>query len=608
MLSILNPLLLWGLVAVSVPILIHLLMRQRPRPRPWAAMHWLLAAAQVAQRRYRLTNLLLLLLRCLAILALVLAVSRPSLRGIGSAGDVVFVVDITTSTGATAHSAPIPALAARLHAADLPSRSARVITVGRDVIPRYSGDMAGAIELLERVENDYAAGGLDRAAEPPLVEGLLAALQESDQVVLVSDFRRDLAAQLQDILADRVHAVHQLRIGEDRENALVADVLLDQDVLPRQPSRLALRLQGAAEQARMRIDGGSASTLDLPDQDSDGWMHVALPAMRPGQRMLHIELINDGLLADNTVEFPILVRDHIPALSIGERRDVVSVALAADPLRMDHRRIAAAATGATPLPDMGGVVVLRDVPPDPTPLIDWLRAGGVLWTDTAVLQQDERWAALLDERIERLDDQPGGRLRSRIGDLNENFSRTVLPTVAAWQLPAQDAATVELWAGEQAVVITVPVERGFLIIESQDLSSVAEFRTTGAVPEWVIRTLRQRTLQVHQPMLLESGTRSDHDLLLDRDGTQEHVTAGSTAQLQPGYWRQADGERGLVVTPNREEGRLRMLSEAADWDRMDWLLSDDRGRDWGRALLLVLFLILMVEGMFAAWAGRTYGR
>ena len=68
MFAAIHPLLLWGTAAVMVPVLIHLLLRQRPRPRPWAAMRWLQAAMQRAQRRYKLTNLLLLLLRCLIIL------------------------------------------------------------------------------------------------------------------------------------------------------------------------------------------------------------------------------------------------------------------------------------------------------------------------------------------------------------------------------------------------------------------------------------------------------------------------------------------------------------------------------------------------------------
>ncbi|TVR14261.1 MAG: hypothetical protein EA401_04870 [Planctomycetota bacterium] len=614
MFSLLNPLLLWGMVAVSVPILIHLLMRQRPRPRPWAAMQWLLAAAQVAQRRYRLTNLLLLLLRCLAIIALVLAVSRPSLRGVGSAGDVVFVVDITTSTGPTAQTTPLQALAARLHAADIPSRSARVITVGRDVIPRYHGDIAGAIAVLEGLENDYAAGGLDLAAQSPLLERMTSALEDSDQVILVSDFRRDTAERLQEIVDEHVHTVQRLRIGEDTGNALISDIAFDQDILPRQASRLALRVQGVAAEARLRIDGGQASTVELPEQDGEGWMHISLPALSPGKRMLHIELINQGLLADNALEFPLFVRDAIPVLSIGSRRDVVSVAADADPLRMDFRRVSAAAAGATPLPDPGGVVVLRELPPDPMPLLAWLHSGGVLWTDASVLQGDERWHSLLPSGVEHDPDQPGGRLRSAIAELNENFARTVLPEVSAWQLPAEHPARVELSAGEAALVISFPVGQGMLIAESEDLSANADFRTTGAVPEWALRTLRLRTMQVRQPALLESGTRSDVDLDLERDGNQERIAQGTVAQLQPGYWRYVNGESdaadrvGVVVTPNRQEGVLRMLPEAADWNQLDVVFSDDRGRDWGWALLLVLLLVLMTEGLFAAWAGRAYGR
>src|SRR5688572_31930749 len=98
--SALHPLLLWGVAAVSVPILIHLMLRQRPRPRPWAAMRWLAAALQVAQRKYRLTNLLLLLLRCLVVAFAALAVARPNLAGLGSGGRLVLVVDASASMGA----------------------------------------------------------------------------------------------------------------------------------------------------------------------------------------------------------------------------------------------------------------------------------------------------------------------------------------------------------------------------------------------------------------------------------------------------------------------------------------------------------------------------
>ena len=76
--AFLNPLMLWGLAAASVPIVIHLLNRRRYRTQRWAAMEWLLAAARKNQKRLRMENLLLLLLRTCAVLFLALALARPT--------------------------------------------------------------------------------------------------------------------------------------------------------------------------------------------------------------------------------------------------------------------------------------------------------------------------------------------------------------------------------------------------------------------------------------------------------------------------------------------------------------------------------------------------
>lgn len=82
LLSLLNPLMLWGATLVAAPVLIHLLSRRRKIRRPWAAMHWLVRAERVSRRRVRIENLLLLLLRCLALLLLALAMARPVIRQI----------------------------------------------------------------------------------------------------------------------------------------------------------------------------------------------------------------------------------------------------------------------------------------------------------------------------------------------------------------------------------------------------------------------------------------------------------------------------------------------------------------------------------------------
>jgi hypothetical protein len=66
-----------GLVAVLLPILIHLLNKRKFRVVDWAAMEFLLDADKKNRRRIRLENLILLLLRCLAVLFIGLLLARP---------------------------------------------------------------------------------------------------------------------------------------------------------------------------------------------------------------------------------------------------------------------------------------------------------------------------------------------------------------------------------------------------------------------------------------------------------------------------------------------------------------------------------------------------
>ena len=84
--SFLNPILLFGLAAVAVPILIHLLNRRKFRKVVWAAMRFLEASVERNQKRMRIEDLLLLALRCLLLALLALALARPAL--VSKAGDL----------------------------------------------------------------------------------------------------------------------------------------------------------------------------------------------------------------------------------------------------------------------------------------------------------------------------------------------------------------------------------------------------------------------------------------------------------------------------------------------------------------------------------------
>ena len=76
--NFLNQALLWGLAAVSLPVVIHLLNRRRFRKVPWAAMRFLKVSVEQNQRRMKLEDWILLLVRCAMIALLAFLMSYRS--------------------------------------------------------------------------------------------------------------------------------------------------------------------------------------------------------------------------------------------------------------------------------------------------------------------------------------------------------------------------------------------------------------------------------------------------------------------------------------------------------------------------------------------------
>ncbi len=79
--SFLQPALLWGLLAISVPIIIHLLNRKRHRTIKWAAMDFLLKATRESRGKKKLKHIIILTCRALAVAAIIFAIARPLIGG-----------------------------------------------------------------------------------------------------------------------------------------------------------------------------------------------------------------------------------------------------------------------------------------------------------------------------------------------------------------------------------------------------------------------------------------------------------------------------------------------------------------------------------------------
>ncbi|MCE9605852.1 MAG: BatA domain-containing protein [Planctomycetia bacterium] len=82
-----HPGMLFGALAAGIPVVLHLMMRQRPRQLEFPALRFLQARQTSNRRTLKLRHLLLLLLRMAALALLAFALARPSAKLFGMLGD-----------------------------------------------------------------------------------------------------------------------------------------------------------------------------------------------------------------------------------------------------------------------------------------------------------------------------------------------------------------------------------------------------------------------------------------------------------------------------------------------------------------------------------------
>lgn len=199
----LQPWLLLALLAVAVPIVLHLLQRRRPRRVRFAAIEFILRSQRRTARRFRLRQLLLLLARCAIVTAIVLAMARPqwlsdapSLASVGPPTATVVVLDDSLSMRLRDGDDPLfeRALqhAREVFEAQRPQDAGGLVLAGappRALTPGLSFDRRELLALLALRKPSYRAtdltGGITRALE---VLGDTAL--PSRRVVVISDFAR----------------------------------------------------------------------------------------------------------------------------------------------------------------------------------------------------------------------------------------------------------------------------------------------------------------------------------------------------------------------------------------------------------------------------------
>jgi hypothetical protein len=313
--TFLQPFVLFGLPLLLLPIIIHLLNRLRHRPRPWAAMRFLVSATRNSVSHARLRQFLILACRVLAVAMLVLFMARPLVGGwlgwaLAPAPDsIVILLDRSASmeskTGATTKRQQ--ALQILTQAAQgFEERSHLVLIDSATRVPQDIFKAASLNQLPQAQPTDTAADvpALLRAAFDWLVENKAGAAE----IWLASDGQRSnwlpederwksVIAQLGGLSAKvRVRLLEMTEAAEPDSSVSIREMLRRprgnkselQFVLDLQRNRnssaplpVTLTLNGERSQTDVAMDGQALRwrhTVNLGASAEGGWGSFTLPS------------------------------------------------------------------------------------------------------------------------------------------------------------------------------------------------------------------------------------------------------------------------------------------------------------------------------------------
>ena len=422
------PLLAWGLAAVAVPVIIHLVLRERPRHQVFPALRFLLQANAAATRSHRLKHLLLLLCR-MAIIALAVgllsrisctrAAGKPGLLTDATPANVVVCIDDSASMSYRYQGRT------RLQHATAWARE----TLGDG--KRFGPGSQFAVITSSGSESGWLA---DASAARTLIDALSAGQHGKPCIdmlasayALLADARHqrrevyiltDLAAgAFSGPMPERptvVTGVYVLDCGQDEHrNATLLIPNLPARLLPaNQPLTLPLRIRSGD----LPLEGTVACAVDdqprgraavrLDEAGQEAGIDLVLPGLSAGVHVLDLKLEPDDALDLDNRRLWVLATGALPPVLVVHSPEAMEVAellgaMVAPPSLAPHERLYGLETTTTDRLGQATLegyvaVFLADISRLPSAawgrLARYVRAGGTLVLVPGPLTQPGAWA------------------------------------------------------------------------------------------------------------------------------------------------------------------------------------------------------------------------
>lgn len=251
MISFLNPLFLLGALVLSIPILVHLVRRERAEKIPFPSLMFLQRLPQRVHKRRRLQHLLLFVIRSVALALLFLAFARPFLSGTSTDGGessttALILLDTSCSMRYGDRFATALARARELVESASERKKLGLITfsTSADVLSQPTSDRATLAAVLDRVRPTHRGtsflAGLRTAAQ------VLAASDSREKAIyLISDFQESgLPPESEPFSLPKGVALIPVDVAADEgENVAVGEIAAQPlSYTPRYEGKLVARL------------------------------------------------------------------------------------------------------------------------------------------------------------------------------------------------------------------------------------------------------------------------------------------------------------------------------------------------------------------------------
>jgi hypothetical protein len=260
--SFVYPSFLWALLALAIPILIHLFHFRRFKTVYFTNVKFLKQLQEESSSQRKIRNLLVLLMRCLAVAFLVFAFAQPFIPAKNSAAigfkDVSIYIDNTFSMQASQEDVPLLEKA---------KQRALEIASGYEMEDRFqviTADFEGrdqrllskeeAIARIKEVELSYAVKPLEQA-KVKQIQTLELGTNGIKHVYQISDFQKNIAEGVRPINKDSSFTYHLVPLTSTAiKNVSIDSVWFETPVqLLNQNNQLVIRLRNLSDVAAENV-------------------------------------------------------------------------------------------------------------------------------------------------------------------------------------------------------------------------------------------------------------------------------------------------------------------------------------------------------------------